>query len=81
VGAHEGHRAHGLSGDGRYHFVANGRDNTVTQIDVTRVDDAATRGVVRTIQVDAAPTTFASFGTAEGPSHQTGPFDDPPHPQ
>jgi YVTN family beta-propeller protein len=68
VGASASHHGDALTGDGKLLFVANNIDGTVTQI------DAATRNVVRTIKVKESPRTLATFGTAEGPSEQTGPI-------
>ena len=61
-------RADAISGDGKWLFVVNGSDGTVSQIDV------ATRAVVRTIPVRAGPRTLATFGSAEGPGMQAGPI-------
>ncbi len=69
VGASTGHHGDTLSGDGRYVFVANNVDNTVTQIDV------ASLSVARTITVKSTPRVVATFGTEEGPSKQTGPIE------
>ena len=68
VGASSGHHGDALSGDGKYLFVTNSIDGTVTQI------DAASREVVRTITTLAQPKALATFGNAEGPSAQTGPL-------
>jgi YVTN family beta-propeller protein len=69
VGASTGHHDDNISGDGRYIFVANNIDNTVSRIDTT------TRAVTATYQVRTGPQTVATFGTAEGPSHMTGPIE------
>jgi YVTN family beta-propeller protein len=68
VGASSGHHGDALTGDGKYLFVANNVDGTVTQI------DAGTRAVLRTLAVKAQPKTLATFGEAEGPSVPTGPI-------
>lgn len=69
VGAGTGHMADALTGNDRYVLVVGTVDGTVTVI------DAATRQVVRTIDVGPNPTQVATWGSAEGPSHQTGPLD------
>jgi len=68
VGTSTGYHGDSLSGDGRWLFIANNIDGTVTQI------DAATDAVVRTWTVEAKPEVLATFGTLEGPSVQTGPI-------
>lgn len=68
TGTGTGHRGETLSGDGKYLFVVNNVDGSVTQI------DTATDGVVRTIKAPGAQVV-ATFGSQEGPSHQTGPID------
>jgi len=68
VGTSTGHHGDALSGDGRWLFVTNNLDGTVTQI------DASTNQVVKTLTVRSTPLTVATFGTAEGPSEQTGPI-------
>ena len=55
-----------LSGDGALLFVVNGNDNTVSQIDVSARN-------TRAIAVKARPVQIATWGSAEGPSAQTGP--------
>lgn len=67
VGTSTGERATEMSGDGKWLFVADVVDATVTQIDV------ATLKVVATIPVKATPRMLATFGTVEGPSYQIGP--------
>jgi len=67
VGASTGHHEDTISGDGKFLFVANNVDNTVTQIDVS------TNTVIRTLPVRNGPRSVATFGTLEGPSYQTGP--------
>ena len=69
VGASTGYHGDSLSGDGRWLFIANNIDDTVTQIDVNSLD------VVRTWPVESRPQTLATFGSAEGPSIQIGPLD------
>jgi hypothetical protein len=68
VGASTGYHGDTLSGDGRWLFVANNIDDTVTQIDV------ASASVVRTWTVAARPQVLATYGSLEGPSVQTGPI-------
>jgi YVTN family beta-propeller protein len=68
VGQGTGHRADVLSGDGKFVFVTNNVDGTVTQI------DAASAVVVKTIKTKDQPLTVATWGTTEGPSEQTGPI-------
>jgi YVTN family beta-propeller protein len=67
VGQGTSHRADAMSGDGKYVFVVNNVDGSVTQI------DAATATVVKTINTMATPQTIAIWGTAEGAGEQTGP--------
>lgn len=68
TGQSSGHHGDALSGDGKFLFVTNSIDGTVTQI------DAATRKLVGTITTRAMPKVLATFGDAEGPSGQTGPI-------
>jgi hypothetical protein len=68
VGASTGYHGDTLSGDGRWLFVANNMDGTVTQI------DAGGLSVVRTWTVATKPEVLATYGTVEGPSIQTGPM-------
>jgi hypothetical protein len=68
VGASTGYHGDTLSGDGRWLFVANNMDDTVTQIDVAGLS------VVRTWTVAARPQVLATYGSLEGPSIQTGPL-------
>jgi len=68
VGTSTGHHGDALSGDGRWLFVTNNLDGTVTQV------DTSTNQVTRTLTVRSTPLTVATFGTAEGPSEQTGPI-------
>jgi len=67
VGASMGQRGMAVSADGKFLFVADSVDNTVTQIDVE------TLSVTRTLPVREAPNQVATYGTAEGPSLQVGP--------
>jgi YVTN family beta-propeller protein len=67
VGAGTGHVNDALSGDGKWVFVANTIDGTVSQI------DTATLTVAATLNVLDGPRQVASYGSNEGPSHQTGP--------
>jgi hypothetical protein len=67
VGKHSGHRGLTISGDDKVLFVVNGLDKTVSQVDV------AGRTVVRTISLRDTPSQVATWGSAEGPSIQTGP--------
>lgn len=68
IGSSTSYHGDSLSGDGRWLFVANNQDATVTQIDV------ATLSVARTLHVENTPQTLATFGSSEGPSAQTGPI-------
>jgi YVTN family beta-propeller protein len=67
IGSHSGHRSQRVSGDGKWLFVLNNNDKTISQI------DAQSRAVTRTIPVGDVPRQIATFGTAEGPSVQIGP--------
>jgi len=67
VGTSMGQRGTAVSADGKFLFVADRVDNTVTQIDVE------TLTVARTLPVKEAPLQVATYGTAEGPSLQIGP--------
>ncbi|MEY2934774.1 MAG: Virginiamycin lyase [Pseudomonadota bacterium] len=69
VGTSTGYHGDSLSGDGRWLFIANNIDDSVTQIDASSLD------VVRTWPVGSRPQVLATFGSAEGPSVQTGPLD------
>jgi YVTN family beta-propeller protein len=69
VGTSTSDRATEISGDGKFLFVADPIDGTVTQIDV------ATRAVTRTLKVRDMPLMVATYGTAEGPSLQQGPIE------
>ena len=68
VGLSTGHHGDALSGDGKWLFVTNNLDGTVTQV------DTSSNRVTRTLTVRSTPLTLATFGTAEGPSDQTGPI-------
>ncbi|MDB5106404.1 MAG: hypothetical protein JWP91_4093 [Fibrobacteres bacterium] len=68
IGNSYGSHGETMTGDGKYLLVANNKDATVSQIDM------ATGTVVKTIPIGNAGKTMATFGSAEGPSHQTGPF-------
>jgi hypothetical protein len=67
VGTHTGHSSSTVSGDGSWLFVVHTVDATVSQIDM------ASRRLVATFEVGQRPKVVATFGTAEGPSEQTGP--------
>lgn len=68
VGTSTNHHGDALSGDGRWLFVTNNLDGTVTQV------DTSTNQVTKTLTVRSTPLTVATFGTNEGPSEQTGPI-------
>ncbi len=68
VGQASGHRADVLSGDGKFLFVTNNESASVTQIDVAQA------AAVKTIKTKDHPLTVATWGSAEGPSEQTGPI-------
>ncbi|HKP98641.1 MAG TPA: hypothetical protein VJ385_23115 [Fibrobacteria bacterium] len=68
IGASYGSHGEALTGDGKFLIVANNRAGTVSVIDV------ATAAVAGTFAIGNAGKTMATFGTAEGPGHQTGPF-------
>jgi YVTN family beta-propeller protein len=68
VGTSTNHHGDSLSGDGKWLFVTNNLDGTVTQI------DTSTNQVTKTLTVRSTPLTAATFGTNEGPSEQTGPI-------
>jgi DNA-binding beta-propeller fold protein YncE len=69
IGTSTGYHGEVLSGDGRFLFEADNVDGTVTQI------DAEAGQVVKTISVKSNPKTLATWGKAEGPGRQTGPFE------
>lgn len=62
-GAHN----HALSGDGKWLFVTNTVDATVSVVDVATLTEA------KTIKVNADPRQLGSYGTVEGNSSQVGP--------
>jgi YVTN family beta-propeller protein len=68
IGSSNGSHGETLTGDGKRLIVANNKDASVSIIDV------ATAKVVRVLPIENAGKTMATFGTAEGPSHQAGPF-------
>lgn len=67
VGVHTSHSAGAHSGDGKWLFDVHSVDGTVSQV------DCETSEIVRTLSVESEPRVAATFGTVEGPSHQTGP--------
>jgi YVTN family beta-propeller protein len=69
VGVSTSHGAGTVDGPGTRVYVVNAIDGTVSEI------DAATRAVLRTLDVGDNPKNVATFGGAEGPSHQTGPVE------
>jgi DNA-binding beta-propeller fold protein YncE len=68
IGSSLGSHGETLTGDGKYLIVANNKDASVSVIDV------AAGSVARTFPIGNAGKTLATYGTAEGPSHQVGPF-------
>jgi hypothetical protein len=68
VGTSTGYHGDSLSGDGKWLFVANNIDGTVTQIDTAKL------AVKKTLKVKAKPAVLATYGSEEGPSVQTGPI-------
>jgi hypothetical protein len=68
IGSSSGSHGETLTGDGKYLVVANNKDASVSVIDV------ASSTVARTLHIGNAGKTLATFGSAEGPSHQAGPF-------
>jgi len=62
VGASTGHHGEVLTPDGAHLFVTNNVDGTLSHI------DTATRAVVRTLSVGAAPQQVVTWGSAEGSS-------------
>gem|GEM_PF-1438962 len=68
IGQSFGSHGEVLTGDGKWLVVANNKDGTVSKIDV------ATGTVAATFSTVNAGKTMATFGSAEGPGHQTGPF-------
>jgi YVTN family beta-propeller protein len=67
VGASTGQRGSAISGDGKWLFVADSVDGTVTQIDIM------TLAVSRTLTVEAQPLQVSTFDPEAGPSLQVGP--------
>jgi YVTN family beta-propeller protein len=68
VGASTGHHGDALSPEGRFLFIANNVDNTVSQIDTT------TNTVVRTFNVPVNPKTLSLFHADVGPTEHVGPI-------
>ena len=68
VGEHTDHSAGALSGDGRHLLVVNSVDGTISDVD-TQTDE-----VIATFEVESEPRVVATFGSAPGPSVQTGPI-------
>jgi YVTN family beta-propeller protein len=68
VGASTGHHGDALSPEGRFLFIANNVDNTVSQI------DTATNTVVRTFNVPTNPKTLSLFHSDVGPTEHVGPI-------
>lgn len=66
VGGSVGPHAVALSSEGRYLFVSNNVDNTLSQIDTT------TNTVVSTLNLPTNPKTMSLFSTADGPSEHVG---------
>ena len=69
VGVHTSHSAAAFTGDGETLFVVNGIDGTISQVDVDSLE------VTATIDAGPDPRVVATFGSEEGPSHQTGPVE------
>jgi DNA-binding beta-propeller fold protein YncE len=67
VGASSVQRGTAVSGDGRYHFVTNFDDGTVTQIDIDTLE------VVATLSTASKAKMVGTFGSVEGPSLPVGP--------
>ncbi|HET6346079.1 MAG TPA: hypothetical protein VFH51_14175 [Myxococcota bacterium] len=68
IGTSTSYHGDALTGDGKYLFVANNQDATVSQI------DTASRTVVKTLRVHDAPQTLGTYHSSTGPSEQTGPI-------
>lgn len=67
IGESFGSHGEVMTGDGKWLLVANNKDGTVSKIDVAA-------GIVSaTIATGNAGKTMATFGSSEGPGHQTGP--------
>jgi YVTN family beta-propeller protein len=69
VGPSNGNHAVALSPDGRFPFVANTTDGTVSQI------DTATNTVARALSLFTAPRTMSLFSSDSGPSTHVRPID------
>jgi YVTN family beta-propeller protein len=68
VGLSTGHHGDVLTANGRFLFVTNTEDDTVSQI------DTVTNTVVRTLNVKDIPLALVTFGTNEGASALNGPL-------
>lgn len=68
IGKSFGSHGETLSGDGKWLIVANNKDATVSVIDI------AAGKVAKTITINNAGKTMATWGSKEGPGYQTGPF-------
>jgi DNA-binding beta-propeller fold protein YncE len=68
IGASFGSHGETMTGDGKFLIVANNKDASVSLIDV------AAGTVAKTLPIGNAGKTLATFGSAEGPGHQAGPF-------
>jgi hypothetical protein len=68
IGSSYGSHGETLTGDGKLLIVANNKDATVSLIDV------ASATVAKTLSIGNAGKTLATYGSAEGPGHQAGPF-------
>jgi YVTN family beta-propeller protein len=69
VGVGTGHGTGTIDGIGDKMYVVGQIDGTVSEIDCETLE------VTRTLDVGDEPAQVATFGDAEGPSHQTGPLD------
>jgi len=67
VGSSSVQRGTAITGDGKYHYVTNIDDGTVTEIDVAALK------VTRTLPAETYPKMVSTFGTEEGPSLPVGP--------
>jgi DNA-binding beta-propeller fold protein YncE len=68
IGSSFGSHGETLTGDGKYLIVANNEDASVSVIDV------AAGTAAKTLDLGNAGKALAAWGSAEGPSHQAGPF-------
>lgn len=68
IGQGGGHHGDAVSGDGKFLFVTNNEEGSVSQIAI------AAGTVVKTIKTKDKPLTVATWGAAEGPSEATGPI-------